>query len=477
MKKKITILFIFLMVLSVLFPAIEAFALEEGQTELTEIVINGDIPTESLEPGPLPKFEVSTTTAHASIEEYGSNTGWAYLENDTWHGFGGETPNGEEDGPFYAMRLCVNLSDGYVFTENTQVIYNGRNMTGDTYTSITSFDWGGYVYVDLGQINAPGPEVDGNIIKRVDINVEMPKIGDNISITNGIQTQYGISIHDENLNIYGPDGDDTHNYMYIVDESGETFEGKLQENTYYDMIIWLTSFDDYVFDENLEIYVNGEYVDEYFLESDQRLGIDYLFQPKANGVTYTITSEGGKYIATFEFSEGNTFELEIVDILAYTPEEIEELFDIPAETITEIIKTIKENVKKYGDLLNLYSIEISGNNGFNYSDGLTLKILMTDEMKKYNTLKFLFLDDNNNFSVQEVHDTSIETIDGKDYIVVKLDHLSAYGLVGSNTSNTDFRTNNPVTADKVIHYVIMLAISTIGLAGVGLYTKKKYYSK
>ncbi len=475
MNKKISLLFVLLMLLTVLFPAVKVFALEEGQTELTEIVINGDIPTESLKAGPLPEYEVGTTTDHASIEAYGSNTNWAYLENDTWHGFGGETPTAEEGGPFYAMRLCVNLSDGYVFTENTQVIYNGRNMTEDTYTSITSYDWGGYVFVDLGQINAPVPEIDGNVIRRVDINVELPKIGDTISIADGVQTQYNIQIRDENLDIYGPDGDDTHNYMYIVDESGESFEGELQENTYYDMLIWLVSFDDYVFDENVEIFVNGEYVDEYFLESNQRLGIDYLFQPEAKDVTYTVTTENGEYIAVFEYPDGNDFELDVIDILNHTPEEIEEMFDIPAEMITEIIETVKESVKEYGELLSLYSIEIPGNGGLNYSDGVTLKILMTDEMKKYNTFKFLFLDENNNFVVQEVHDTSFETIEGKDYIVIQLDHLSAYGLVGSNTTNTDSNTNNPGTADKVIYYIIMLAICTMGLAGVGLYTKKKYF--
>ena len=150
------------------------------------------------------------------------------------------------------------------------------------------------------------------------------------------------------------------------------------------------------------------------------------------------------------------------------------MFDIPAEMIKEIVETIKENVKEYGELLSLYSIDISGP-GFNYSDKLTFKILMTDEMKKYNTFKFIFLDENNEFVVKEIHDTDIETIDGKDYIVVKLDHLSAYALVGSNVQNNT--TNNPNTADKVIFDTIMLVLCTIGFAGIGLYTKKTYFNK
>ena len=35
------------------------------------------------------------------------------------------------------------------------------------------------------------------------------------------------------------------------------------------------------------------------------------------------------------------------------------------------------------------------------------KMKLTDEMKKYNTFKFLFLDDNNNFEIKEVHDVKL----------------------------------------------------------------------
>ena len=476
MKKKINILLICLMVLTVLSPVVKVFALPDGQTELSSIEITGNIETESLEVGTLPSFEATTSTEHASIEAYGSNTNWAKLTNgsDNWSGFGTETPTAEDDGTFYALRLCVTLSDGYVFTENTRIVYNGRDLTDDTFSSISTFDWGGYVYVDLGQVRGePGPSVQGNVILRVDLDVEMPRIGDRITVTeNGTssaQTQYSVNVPKEDSEYYGPDGDASHNYMYILDESGELFDGELAENEYYDMIIWLTAFDDYEFDQYVEIHVNGEYVGDYHLESEKRLGIDYLFQPIPQDVTYTITQDNGKFIATFEFPEGTDFQLDVVDILSYTPEQIESIYGIPADTIAGIVETIKENVKDYGELLSLYAIDISGPGGMSYSDAITFKILMTDEMKKYNTFKFIFVDENNNFVIQEIHDTNIETINGKDYIVVNLDHLSAYALVGSNTSN-------PVTADKIVFYVSMLGLSLLGLVGAGIYTKKKYFS-
>ena len=476
MKKKISLLFIFLMLLTVFSPMMKVFALEEGQIELTEIVLECEIQTESLEPGELPAYEVTTTTAHASIEDYGSNTGWAYLENGTWHGFGEETPTAVADGPFYAMRLKVDLSDGYVFTENTKIIYNDRDMIGDTYSSITPFEWGGYVYVDLGQIfGEPGPSVDGNVIHRVNIFVDMPSVGDTITVTDDgerrTQTQYRVDVDENDVEYYGPHGDDTYNYMYILDENTELVEGTLEEK-YYDMMIWLIAFDDYVFAKNVEIYVNGDYVDQFNIEDDIVLGIDYVFQPDPPDTTYTLDAEDGKYMVEFVFPEGTDFELTVFDLLQYTPEQIAEMFDVPEDYFAEALEAIKQNTKEYGELLGVYAIEINGP-GFNFSgngeDSIKFRIKLTEEMAKYDTFKFIFLDENNEFVIEEVHDTSIVTIEGVKYIEVSLDHLSAYALVGSNT-------DNPGTADKVIYYILILVLSTVGFAGLGVYTKKAYFN-
>ena len=93
---------------------------------------------------------------------------------------------------------------------------------------------------------------------------------------------------------------------------------------------------------------------------------------------------------------------------------------------------------------------------------------MTDEMKKYNSFKFLFLDENNEFKIQEVHDAKTETIDGVDYLVVELDHLSAYALVGSNTEESI-----PNTGDNIIFFVTMLLLSVTGFVGSAIYLKKR----
>ena len=467
MKKQIKLVLFLVFALMLLIPTTKVYA----DTALEEIVITGDIETESLEPGELPEYEVQTTTEHVSIEAYGSNTNWAQFKQsyDSWRGFGSETPTAVDDHEtFYAMRLKVDLDEGYVFDENTKVIYNDRDMY-DTYTVIDAFDWGGYVYVDLGQVRGePGPDVEGNVIRRININVEMPRIGQEITVNESTQTQYGIRIDDENIEIYGPNGDETHNYMYIYDPNKEGLFSGVLEKQLYRMVIWLTAFDDYIFAENLEIYVNGEYVDDYFAEDEKTLGIDYEFEPVAEDVPYSVATEDDEFIAEFEFPEGIDFELDVFDLLKYTPEEIEEMFDVPAEYYEEALEAIKNNTKEYGDLLGVYAIEINGP-GFNYSEGLTFKIKMTEAMKKYNTFKFIFLDENNEFVVQEIHDAKIEG----DYLVFELDHLSAYALVGSYVEDTA----NPKTADNIVIYVAMLGLCVLGLVGAGIYTKKKYFNK
>ena len=443
---------------------------------IDELRFTGALQLETLEEGELPSFTVQTTTPHVTVKAYGDNTGWAKMPNGytNWVGFGTETPTAVADRTFYAMRLAIEVDEGYVIKPNTLIFYNNRDMW-DTFSSITPYEWGGYVYVDFGQVaTEPGPSVEGKVIHRVNFDVEMPRIDDEITLIDTdekfFQTQYGIRIDNKDIEYYGPNGDNNNNYMYIYDcETDDLVEGKLLKDHDYGMVFWITALADYTFADDLEIYVNGEYIDSYYRESETLLGIDYLFQPIEKDVEYNLTSEDGKYQVTFNFPAGQNFDLSIIDILQYTPEQIEEMFDIPAENIKEIISQIKNVSKEYGDLISLYSIEINAGQ-FSYTSGVTLRILMTDEMKKYNTFKFLFLDENNEFKVQEVHDV---VIDG-DYLVVNLDHLSAYALVGSNVENS---SGNPSTADLIISYIVKLGICILGLLGLGIYTKKHYLKK
>ncbi|MBR3199327.1 MAG: InlB B-repeat-containing protein [Bacilli bacterium] len=123
--------------------------------ELNEIRITSD--TDSVSAGVLGYFEAETSTEHVDIEEYGSNTGWSHWATgmSSWHGFGQGPARAVADGTtHYAMRLALHTRDGFEFDSNTRIYFNGVDITNDGYTQLDYelFDWGGYLYIDLGTI-------------------------------------------------------------------------------------------------------------------------------------------------------------------------------------------------------------------------------------------------------------------------------------------------------------------------------------
>lgn len=184
---------------------------------------------------------------------------------------------------------------------------------------------------------------------------------------------------------------------------------------------------------------------------------------------YTITN--GDATATFRYDKGYNFDLRFVDLLTLTPEQIEEMSEgtVTPEMYNEVLKLVKERASKYGEFIGFYGIEIEDthvvpNRG--YGGQVKFKLKMTEEMKKYKSFKFIYMDSDNNFKVGDIADFTIEG----DYIVGTLPHLSAYALVG--ITEEESKGTNPPTGDNIYLY-----FSLLGLAAVStLYVKKKMYN-
>ena len=109
----------------------------------------------------------------------------------------------------------------------------------------------------------------------------------------------------------------------------------------------------------------------------------------------------------------------------------------------------------------------------NYNDGFTLNLLYTkDNYKKLKNFKLISIDDVNFKKIKELSYTYDEQ---NEMFVISIDRpgiILAYE--DNNISNT---STNPNTGDKINRYIILLAVSILGLIGVGIYTKKKILSK
>lgn len=178
---------------------------------------------------------------------------------------------------------------------------------------------------------------------------------------------------------------------------------------------------------------------------------------------YEIPDESGNIIL-FTEEKDHEFHLFITDYLSYTKEQVMQVAGINSEQYDAIFNGLKNSTKKYGDLLSLYEIEVKDEDDRTLEEGpFTIKIKLTDKMKKYNTFKLFYV--NEDFSVDTT--SSIELKKEGNYLVGTLEHLSVYTLVGNNTLSI------PGTGDNIVAYISLAVISMIGLSISILLLKKK----
>ena len=116
--------------------------------------------------------------------------------------------------------------------------------------------------------------------------------------------------------------------------------------------------------------------------------------------------KSGTYIAIFKENPEHKFELTFIDVLTLDSEQLEEL-GVKKEEFDQILKLIKDNTSKYGTVLSVYAIEIKCDE-YGYTGETQIKIKMTDEMKKFNSFKMIYIDDENNFKAGDVVNLTVE---------------------------------------------------------------------
>ena len=182
---------------------------------------------------------------------------------------------------------------------------------------------------------------------------------------------------------------------------------------------------------------------------------------------YSLKDEFGNEIL-FSEEDGHDFDFAMLDLTNLTEEEIDELTagEFTKEEYDEALKILKEAVSDEGSFIAIYESLVTDENDAVKENGpFTIRIKKTEDMKKFNDFKILYVDTDNEFEVLE----TIKLTDKGDYLEGTLAHLSSYVLVGNNVSNN---TNNAQTLDNIYIWIITLIISLIGLTGSIISTKK-----
>lgn len=184
--------------------------------------------------------------------------------------------------------------------------------------------------------------------------------------------------------------------------------------------------------------------------------------------SYTLTDNKGNVISlTYEKNRELSFTM--IDYLAFSPEDLETA-GISQEFYDSAMKGIKNATKQHGTLLSFYEIQVENDDGYLIHEGpFYIKIKMTDEMKKYDIFKIVYIDVEDNLATES---PITLTRDGE-YLVGTLEHLSTYALVGSNTPSP------PQTGDNsnLGLWVFLLVLSSCSMIALIIIDKKRKIAK
>jgi len=187
-----------------------------------------------------------------------------------------------------------------------------------------------------------------------------------------------------------------------------------------------------------------------------------LSSDKVEEKEYVVEDDGNGL--SFKKEDGHNYTLSFQNLTSLTDEELKSM-NVTKEEYNTTLVSITEKTKEYGNLLALYSIIVTDENAEEVHSGpFSVKIKLTEEMKKYNTFKLIYIDDEMN--AKTVVELKIEG----EYLVGELPHLSNYALLGSITKEN----TNPKTADNIFIWGGLLTISSLGIyLGINSLNKKK----
>ena len=192
-------------------------------------------------------------------------------------------------------------------------------------------------------------------------------------------------------------------------------------------------------------------------------------EPAVAQEKYTITE--GDFTVIFSDDEGHEFELTVMELMNLTDEQLAEM-ELSKEEYEQAKKELIEALKDYGTILNVYEISIDDEDEhYSHFGEVTVRIKMTDEMKKYNTFKLICID-NDTIGKNDV--VNLKAVNG--YLEGNLFHLSNYALVASNVEDED-ESSNPKTGDTIIATITIFTISTFGLLATIKISKRNKNSK
>ena len=181
--------------------------------------------------------------------------------------------------------------------------------------------------------------------------------------------------------------------------------------------------------------------------------------------TYTVKDGNGNSL-TFNEIKNRRYKLTLIDITKLNDKELEAI-GATREQYNQVKDILTSATEQHGDLIAFYQIEINDkDDGASITEGpFKIKIKITDEMRKYNVFKLIYVNDS--FEPEQVIELKVEN----GYLVGELPHLSGYTLNATYDSNLP---DIPKTFDGINTWFIILTLSIISIGLTTVIYKKKF---
>lgn len=313
-------------------------------------------------------------------------------------------------------------------------------------------------------------------ISSLNLTVERPLYGDTVTVTDNVQSPIPVvTLESDNVTL----ATDNVTYKSAVWKSDVStintplFAGTFKDDSDYYAIVTILPDEGYTFGNlsSVNVAVKGGVVHAKYLDGSNARAL-MVYAKIVPQELYTVTDNSGSAIATFASEKDHDFTLIFNDVLKMTAEELEDVYGLTAEEFGAVKDSISSSLKKYGVLLGLYEITISDGTS-DFSGALTLKIKLTEAMKKYDKLRLIYLDAENHFVVGDVKDLTI----GSATADVDLDYLSVYALVGVEEETVEqTESKNPKTGDRTGFYLLLSILGTLCLLGTSIYIRKNRFN-
>ena len=355
-----------------------------------------------------------------------------------------------EEGKTYMYSISLKAKDENKFGSNTSVRVNNTEINS---ANVKSFET--TLFVTAVKTIKPTKPVQ---LKHIDI-IELNNA--TISFNVNDKPVFTGKTPDDSSYVYQFEGWQTKDGAGITsaeffNKGYENLITTFESEKDYQYILYFKAKEGYAFTRDTKLKINGKYYNYRVSDWETETNVDefpttWRMYPELTMTPISSEQNTIKEIKSTGVINGSiTFEKEVSKNYTLDIKKVEVKKELADKNVKYVVDI---NVLENGHIVEINDTKMK------------IRIALPEDLKGYKKYEVVYIKDN---QIQETIPATIE--DG--YIVFETSHLSEYGIVATEKSSGT-NVENPKTGDNVMMYLATGILSIIGLAGAGIFYRRK----